>query len=209
MRIARCLRRRETGLPEATGVVLAGGRSTRFGRDKLAESYKGMPLFHHAILRLGEVCSEVVVVLPPGAVERSPPIGVEVRFARDPVEGEGPLAGMHAGLLAARHDVALVAAGDMPELQTRVMIEMLRVADEAQSDAVGLRDGDAVRPLPCVVRTTRGIDVSHALLHDGRRALRDLLDALRTAVVDEPTWVTLDPERRTLFDVDEPSDLIE
>jgi molybdopterin-guanine dinucleotide biosynthesis protein A len=209
MRIARCRLRRETRLPEATGVVLAGGRSTRFGTDKLTETYRGMPLVHHAILRLGEVCSEVVLVLPPGGNDRPPPIGVEVRVARDPVEGEGPLAGVHAGLLAARHDVALVAAGDMPDLQTRVLIEMLRVADEAEADAVALRDGEAVRPLPCIVRTTRGIDVSHALLHDGHRALRDLLDALRTAVVDEPTWVALDPERRTLFDVDEPDHLIE
>lgn len=147
------------------------------------------------------------MVLPPGGSERPMPIGVDVRVARDPVEGEGPLAGLHSGLLAARHDVALIAAGDMPELQTRVLIELLRVADEAEADAVALRDGDVVRPLPSILRTTRGIDVSHALLHDGHRALRDLLDALRTAVVDEPTWVALDPERRTLFDVDEPSDL--
>jgi molybdopterin-guanine dinucleotide biosynthesis protein A len=200
-------RPRETGLPEVTGVVLAGGRSTRFGRDKLAETYRGMPLLHHAVLRLGEVCSEVIVVTAPDALERPLPIGVDIRVAGDPVEGEGPLAGLHVGLLAARHEVALVAAGDMPELQTRVLIEMLRVADEAETDAVALADGDQTRPLPCIVRTTKGIDVAHALLHDGRRALRDLLDALRTAVIDEETWVALDPGRRTLFDVDEPDDL--
>ena len=166
-----------------------------------------MPLLHHVVLRLGEVCSQVVVVLAPGGLERPLPIGVEVRVARDPVEGQGPLAGLHAGLLVARNDIALVAAGDMPDLQTRVLIEMLRVADESGAEAVALRDGDAVRPLPCIVRTTSGIDVSHALLREGRRALRDLLDALRTAVVDEATWVALDPERRTLVDVDEPADL--
>jgi 6-phosphogluconolactonase (cycloisomerase 2 family) len=37
--------------------------------------------------------------------------------------------------------------------------------------------------------------------------LRDLLGAMRVAVIDEPTWVALDPGRRTLFDVDEPGDL--
>jgi molybdenum cofactor guanylyltransferase len=168
-----------------------------------------MPLLHHAVLRLGEVCSEVVVVTAPGAPERPLPIGVDVRVAHDPVEGEGPLAGLHAGLLAVRNDVTLVAAGDMPELQTRVLIEMLRIADESDADAVALADGGATRPLPCIVRTTRGIDVAHALLHEGRRALRDLLDALRTAVIDEETWVALDPARRTLFDVDEPDDLTE
>jgi molybdopterin-guanine dinucleotide biosynthesis protein A len=45
------------------------------------------------------------------------------------------------------------------------------------------------------------------LLDAGRRSLRDLLASVRTVVVDEPTWTALDPERRTLFDVDEPADL--
>ena len=95
----------------------------------------------------------------------------------------------------------------MPDLQTRVLLEMLQVAGEAEVEAVALADGDRFRPLPSLVRTARAMEVGHALLHDGRRALRDLLDALRLAVIDEPTWVALDPERRTLFDIDTPSDL--
>jgi hypothetical protein len=58
-----------------------------------------------------------------------------------------------------------------------------------------------------VVRTANAVEVAHALLHDAHRALRDLLDGLRLAVIDEPTWLALDPERRSLFDVDAPSDL--
>jgi molybdopterin-guanine dinucleotide biosynthesis protein A len=137
------------------------------------------------------------------------PIGAPARFARDPIEGEGPLAGVHAGLLAVGTELALVTGGDMPDLQTRVLLEMLQVAGEADVDvdAVALQEGDRFRPLPSVVRTARTVEVAHALLHDGRRALRDLLDALRLAVIDEPTWLALDPERRTLFDVDAPSDL--
>jgi molybdopterin-guanine dinucleotide biosynthesis protein A len=189
------------------GVVLAGGRSSRFGRDKLVEPYRGMPLLHHPVLRLGEVCGQIVVVLPPDTPEPAMPPGVDVRIARDPTEGEGPLAGLHAGLLAAPSDLALVAAGDMPDLQTRVLLELLHVADEAPVDAVALRDGDRYRPLPCVVRSAAAADTAHTLLHAGRRALHDVLDALRVAVVDEATWVALDPARRTLFDVDVPSDL--
>jgi molybdenum cofactor guanylyltransferase len=207
MPAARDPRRRGTGLPEVTGVVLAGGRSTRFGRDKLAEPYRGMPMLQHAILRLGEVCSEVIVVLAPNVPEPSMPIGAPARFARDPTEGQGPLAGAHAGLLAVATELALLTGGDMPDLQTRVLLEMLQVAGEAGVDAVALQDGDRFGPLPSVVRTAKALEVAHALLHDGRRAIRDLLDALRLAVIDEPTWLTLDPERRTHFDVDEPSDL--
>jgi molybdenum cofactor guanylyltransferase len=179
----------------------------RFGRDKLAEPYRGVTMLQHAVLRLGEVCSEVIVVLAPDAPEPSMPIGAAARFARDPTQGEGPLAGVHAGLLAVGTELTLVTGGDMPDLQTRVLLEMLQVAAEADVDAVALQDRDRFSPLPSVVRTARAVEFAHALLHEGRRALRDLLGALRVAVIDEPTWLALDPERRTLLDVDTPSDL--
>jgi molybdopterin-guanine dinucleotide biosynthesis protein A len=166
-----------------------------------------MPLLQHAVLRLGEVCSEVIVVLAPDAPEPPMPIGAPARFARDPIEGEGPLAGVQAGVLALGTELGLVTGGDMPDLQTRVLLEMLQVAEEAEVEAVALQDGDRFPPLPSVVRTARAVEVAHTLLHDGHRALRDLLDSLRLAVIDEPTWLALDPERRTLFDVDVPSDL--
>jgi len=173
----------------------------------MSEPFRGMPLLHHAVLRLAEVCGDVVVVVGPDAVDPTLPVGVPVRVARDATEGEGPLAGVYAGLLAVTTDVALVAGGDMPDLQTPVLLEMLGVADEARVDAVALQEGDRARPLPCVVMAERAVDVAHTLLHSGRRSLRDLLDALHVAVIDEPTWHALDPLRRTLFDVDEPSDL--
>jgi molybdopterin-guanine dinucleotide biosynthesis protein A len=159
------------------------------------------------VLRLGEVCGRIVVVIAPGFAEPPMPGGVQVHIARDPTDGEGPLAGLHSGLLAAATDLAVVAGGDMPDLQPRVLLEMLRVTDEAPVEAVALQDGDRYRPLPSVVRAAPAVEAAHALLLAGRRALRDLLDSLRTTVIDEPTWQALDPDRRTLFDVDLPSDL--
>lgn len=164
-------------------------------------------MLHHVILRLAEVCGDVVVALAPDAPEPPMPLGAPVRFSRDAEEGEGPLSGVYAGLIAVRTSHALLAAGDMPDLRTAVLLEMLRVADEAPADAVALADEGRFRPVPAIVATDRARDVAHALLHDGRRRLRDLFDAIRVAVVDEPTWRALDPDGRTLFDVDLPGDL--
>jgi molybdopterin-guanine dinucleotide biosynthesis protein A len=187
--------------------VLAGGRSTRFGGDKLAAVYRGLPLLYHPVLRLGEVCPEVVVVIAPDAPEPTVPIGANVRFVRDAREGEGPLAGLLAGLEVVTSEFAIVAGGDMPDLSTAVLLEMVRVAGEASVDAVALQDGGRFRPLPSLVRVAPARDAAHSLLHTGDRSLRSLLQALRTAVLDEPTWTTLDPGRSTLLDVDEPGDL--
>lgn len=166
-----------------------------------------MPLLHHAVLRLSEVCGDVVVVIAHDAPEPSLPVGAPARVARDATEGEGPLAGVYAGLLAVTTDLAIVAGGDMPDLQVPVLLEMLAVAREARVDAVALQERDRAHPLPCVVLAERAVDVAHTLLHSGRRSLRDLLDAMHVAVIDEPTWHALDPSRRTTFDVDETSDL--
>ena len=191
----------------ATGIVLAGGRSTRFGGDKLAAIYRGVPLLHHPVLRLGEVCSEVIVVLAPDQPEPPMPVGSATSFVRDARDGEGPLAGLSRGLDATSTELAFVAGGDMPELSTAVLLEMLRVAGEAPVDAVALQDGERFGPLPCLIRVAPARDAAHALLHGGDRSLRSLLSALRIAVIDEPTWTASDPSRRTLFDVDIPDDL--
>jgi molybdopterin-guanine dinucleotide biosynthesis protein A len=196
-----------TGAVDATAIVLAGGRSSRFGRDKLAEPIEGTPMLHHAIRRAAEVCGSVVVVLAPAAREPPAPADVDVRFARDAAEGEGPLEGAYAGLLAGSTELAVLVAGDMPELAPAVLAEMLRVARARSADAVALRDGGHVRPLPSVVRVAPALARAEALLHRGRRRLRELLAGLDPVVVEEATWHALDPERRTLVDVDEPRDL--
>jgi molybdopterin-guanine dinucleotide biosynthesis protein A len=196
--------------PALVGVVLAGGRSERFGSaDKLAADFRGMPLLHHAVLHLAEVCPLVVVVAAAGGSDPQLPPGAPVVVARDAAPGQGPLSGLLGGLTeAAGADLLLVAGGDMPDLRTPVLLEMLKVAAEADVDAVALQDGPRISPLPCVLRASAAAGAAHALLHDGERSLRALLQALRTAVVDEATWTALDPERGTLFDVDLPEHLI-
>jgi molybdopterin-guanine dinucleotide biosynthesis protein A len=157
---------------------------------------------------VAEACGEVVVVLAPGAEAPAFGAGLVVRYAWDAREGEGPLAGLEAGLAEVATELALVTGGDMPYLSPAVLLEMLRVADEAPAEAVALADGGVARPLPCVVRVDRARANTRVLLRAGERSVRALLDSLRVAVIAEPTWRRLDPDRGTLRDVDRPGDLL-
>ena len=76
---------------------------------------------------------------------------------------------------AASGELAIAAGGDMPDLSTAVLLEMLRVIGEPSVDAVVLQDKDRFRPLPCLVRVAPARDAAHALLHAGERSLRSLL----------------------------------
>jgi molybdenum cofactor guanylyltransferase len=191
-----------------TGVVLAGGSARRFGGDKLGEDLGGSPLLHHAVGRVARVCGSVVVVIAPDGPEPAMPEGFAVRMVRDEVADEGPLRGAAAGLSAAETDWAVLAGGDMPDLQPLVLEEMIRTALEAETSVV-LSDAGRARPLPCVLLRRPALEATERLLLAGRRSLLELLEALPLTVVPEETWTALDPDRRTLRDIDEPSDLLD
>lgn len=196
-----------SGDRSVTGIVLAGGRSTRFGRDKLREPYRGAPLLHHAVLALAQVCGEVLVTLAPGDTRPELPKGIPLLAQHDPDEGQGPLAALAAALPNVTAQTVLVVGGDMPELAQPVLLELLRALHESRADGAVLRDGGRTRPLPAALLVRRARPVAAALVRQGERRLRTLLDALRIAAVDEETWRSLDPDGRTLFDVDSPADL--
>ncbi|HSL11693.1 MAG TPA: molybdenum cofactor guanylyltransferase [Actinomycetota bacterium] len=188
-------------------IVLAGGRSERFGRDdKLLVRIDGSTLLERAVAAVSHVARDVVVVLPPGAPAVDVP--APARAAHDPIEGEGPLAGVHAGLLeVVRSDVAVVVGGDMPRLQPPVLRSMIDVLADPAVELVALDDGEGARPLPIVVRTGPAVDAARTLLEGGSRRLRDLVASLRAHVIEAPIWTGLDPQRLTLRDVDVPGDL--
>lgn len=188
------------------GIVLAGGRSTRFGRDKLAEPIDGRPLLDRAVRAIQDVANDVVVVVAPGA-DRAVPAGV--RVVQDPRPFEGPLAGLAAGLAAlhATNDIALVVAGDMPALVPAVLRRLV-VALADGADAAQLADpAGTSRPLPIAVRREPAADAARALLDSGERRLRMLSKRLSTVTLQAGEWTVDDATAGSLRDVDRPGDL--
>lgn len=187
-----------------SAIVLAGGRSSRFGRDKLAEPIDGRPLLHHAIDAVRPFAMEVLVVVSPEAPQ---PTSLGVIVVRDPTPFEGPLAGLLAGLVAARERAILVVGGDMPDPLLEVVEMLLGKLDEAGVEAVVLEHDGRARPLPMVLRRDTALAAATRLMAAGERRLGALPEALATTVVAEAAWRALDPVGRTVRDIDTPADL--
>ena len=191
-------------VPAVSAIVLAGGRSARFGRDKLAEPVDGRPLLHRAIDAAAAVATEVVVVAPPDV---APPVPDGVRLVHDETPFEGPLAGCLTGLLAARESLVLVVGGDMPSLEPAVLALLIRALVASSADAALLEHRGRRQQLPFAIRTGAGTDAAQRLVAQGERRLGGLTERLSLRVLAEEEWRALDPDARTLHDVDEPSDL--
>ena len=187
-----------------SGIVLAGGRSARFGRDKLVEPVGDKSLLHLAIDAVSAVAGEVIVVAPPDVDLLIPG---HVRLVHDASPYEGPLAGCLTGLTAAREPLVLVAGGDMPSLEPSVLGLLVRRLEASSADAAFLDYRSRRQQLPFAIRTGAGTDLTTRLLAQGERRLGALAERLTVRVVPEAEWRPLDPEARTLRDIDEPGDL--
>lgn len=131
-----------------TAVVLAGGRSTRFGSDKLAAPLHGTALLDRL---LGALPAGWPVVLVGPRRETVRPGGVWV--LEDP-PGGGPLAGVATGVAAVGTDLVAVVAGDMPHAAGALpaLLDALDAAGPSVAAAVAVDDVDHVNPLLGVYR---------------------------------------------------------
>jgi molybdopterin-guanine dinucleotide biosynthesis protein A len=205
-----------------TGIVLAGGRSSRFGSDKLAAELHGRTLIARAIDAVAPLVDGVLV-----AVERLPEellaADVPVALVHDKEPFEGPLAAL-ANVLGAVvdpdpvADLAIVVGGDMPRLVPEVLRSMLdRLDADPQVDAVllgrppsaddpaGLTSRRAV--LPLAVRIRAAASAAAAAIDAGDRSLQALVDRLAHVELAASAWLPLDPRANTLLDVDTAADL--
>lgn len=198
-------------LPAASAIVLAGGRSSRFGRDKLAEPLGGRPLLDHAVAAVTAVTREVLVLVPPvgdpPALAARPDAGVPVVVLRDPEPFGGPLVALLAGLERAREPFVLVVGGDMPTLSADVLAAMLRRLEASSADGVMLGYRGRPVPLPAAFRVGAATPAARRLLGSGVRSLQSLRGVLRIVELAEMEWRPLDPTAATLLDVDRPEDL--
>ncbi len=188
---------------DVSAIVLAGGRSTRFGRDKLAEPLDGATVLERTIAAVMTVASDVIVVVRP---DSGPALSAGVRLARDPMPDGGPLVGVLAGLAAASHRSVLIVGGDMPWLVPGVLRSLL-LALGPDKEAAALDSDGHPQQLPIAVRRDAAAAVARRLTGSGERRLGALLDALELVVIAERDWRLHDDEGATLRDIDTPGDL--
>jgi len=191
-----------------SGIVLAGGRSRRFGSDKLAARVGAGTLLDRSVAAVASIVSDVVVVVAPLDERVVTPIAGPLRIVADPEAHGGPLVGLLTGLEAVDQPLVVVVGGDMPSLRPDVLRLLVRtLAAEPTIGAVVLRSRGALVPLPAAVRTGAATDWTRRLVGDGERRLRSLFERLPTRILEEGEWRPMDPDGETLRDVDRPGDL--
>jgi molybdopterin-guanine dinucleotide biosynthesis protein A len=170
------------GSSDLTGLVLAGGRSRRFGADKARHEVAGRAMIERVAEAVAAVVDDVLISV---RVEESFDLPT-ARHVVDRYKDAGPLAGLHAGLVAAETPWVLAVACDLPFI-TPAALRALAAACGPDTAAVVARTPDGRRHPLCACYHQRIVPVIEAHLAAGRLALHALLDRLdHVAYVDLP-----------------------
>jgi molybdopterin-guanine dinucleotide biosynthesis protein A len=169
------------------GLVLAGGRSRRFGADKALAEFNGRSLFESSLSVLSGTCDRLAVSTPTGG--RLAAIAAARGLARlddPPGAPQGPLAGVLTGLtwaLAGGADLLATAPCDTPFLPAD-LFERLAGALAAADGAAVARAPDGLHPLCGVWRTTLAGPLAEALADGAHPPVRQMLRRLGGHSVD-------------------------
>jgi molybdopterin-guanine dinucleotide biosynthesis protein A len=184
-----------------SGIVLAGGHSSRLGMDKSFVNANGQPLIEHIVAKLTKLSDDVIIVT------NSPENynHLEAKLVGDIYPGKGSLGGIYSGLRAATNAHSLVVACDMPFLDLNLLRYMILLA--CGHDVVIPRIGGLVEPLHAIYSKSCLEPIDRLLARGGLKII-DFFPEVRVRYVEESEVDIFDPQHLSFFNVNTPSDLV-
>jgi molybdopterin-guanine dinucleotide biosynthesis protein A len=193
---------------QVAGFILAGGASSRMGRDKGLLDFGGIPLILHTARLLEPLVAEVTVV---GSPSRYAKFGLhaiadEAKAQRGPDRaGCGPLAGIATALAATRSSWNLIVACELPYLSAEWLDWLLSRALRSRGEAVVPRTEREIEPLAAMYRRECGAPIAAAPARRVRK-VSDVIEELRVELVYPREWRKIDQSRLILRNMNAPGD---
>lgn len=185
-------------IDEMTGVVLAGGRSSRFGANKALADWKGAPLVKAVVDSLLEVMPKVLVVTK-NASELAFLKSERVSVVEDLCADGHPMGGIFTALSGLKTRHAFVAACDMPFVRPELIRALWH--SRADYDAVIPVWRDKRQPL-CGVYSRGCVGMIRASIAEDSLGIKHLFDLLRTRFMLEQEVAGVDPQGLSFMDID-------
>ncbi len=183
-----------------SAIILAGGRSKRFGSPKAWAEWGGKPLIQHVADRIAADSYEVIAVFRDEPNQEMPE-SVD-RLAYDvPNFVEGPLRAIVAGLRAMRTDWAFVVGCDAPMIEPRLMMRLFGQHGEHDQVIVPMNDAE-VQPLVGLYHRS-ALSTMLKALKSGVASPKVAMEDLKVHVVPEVKWAPADPHGHSFLNIND------
>jgi len=156
--------------PDVCAVILAGGRSRRMGSNKALLDIGGKPLIQVLINRILPVTNRILISSNDCESYRF----LDFPVVPDRFPDNGPLAGFHSAMLRDVCQLYIVLACDLPNLQTRLLENLVSMADGFDAAIPCTRD-HVIHPLCAVYRRTCLPSIEQALERGANKVIETFL----------------------------------
>jgi molybdopterin-guanine dinucleotide biosynthesis protein A len=188
---------------QVEGFILAGGESTRMGRDKALLEVGGLPMLLRMAYLLEPLVAQVTVVGPP---QRYASLGLAC--VPDEVEHLGPLGGILTALRTSDAAWNLIVGCDLPYLTPKWLAFLIRRALESEAAVVMPASRFGYEPL-CAMYHVRCADTIAESVSRGVYKVTDGLGSLTMEILPPDLWRTFDSDGRLLKNMNRPEDFAE
>ncbi|MGH9742566.1 MAG: molybdenum cofactor guanylyltransferase [Candidatus Acidiferrum sp.] len=185
--------------------VLAGGGSTRFGRDKALVEFAGKPMLARMIELMRGVTEKVAVVAAPGKY-----VDLGAKIVHDGWPGEGPLGGIVTALLHTQDVIPqcewnVIVSCDMPFLTADWVNYLSERAAKSEAQVVLPHSAQGPEPLCAVWRTDARAAIQNQL-ENGVRKVTAAIENLKSEVLDAADWKRFDSAGRLFWNMNTAAD---
>ena len=182
------------------GVVLVGGQSRRYGRNKALEFFQGERLIDRQVRIVRSLFSEVLVI----ANEPELYLHLDATIVRDVIPRQGPLGGIYTGLLFAQGKSVFVTACDMPFVQPAVVRRMVQLATDY--DVIIPEKVEGLEPLHAIY-SSRCLPHIEKMLAGGMLQVINFFPAVKVYRLSAEEIGQLDPQGLSFFNINTPDDM--
>jgi len=184
---------------QVTGVILAGGKSRRMGRDKAFLPFGKGLLIERVIEVIQQVTADVILIT--NTPEQHQRFGLPM-FS-DVISEAGSLGGIYTGLVSAKTPYSLCLACDMPFVKPTFLRFLCDTAAEA--DVVIPRNAEDFQPLCAVYSQICREPIRHKI-EDQRLKITGFFDQIRVRVIDGDRLARYDPHDVMFFNANTPEE---
>ena len=184
-----------------TGIILAGGKSIRMGKNKAFIEIAGTPIIQKIQSLFERLFDEIIIVTD----QKELFSGFHAKIYADLIPNQGALGGLYTGLFFSSFPFSFCVACDMPFLKDSVIKYLIKNIEDYEVVVPKTKDG--LHPLHAIY-SKNCLEPINRILGMKKCRIVDFYPMVKVKMIDEKEFFSLDPRRESLINLNTPEELL-
>jgi len=196
-------------MSKISAVILAGGKSKRFGKNKAFFKIGGIILIDQIVEKMGKLSNEIIIVT--NILKKLDYLTkkfnyLNIKLIKDIIPHKGSLGGIYSGLLFAKNNSIFVVACDMPFLNTSLLKYIISFSEEY--DVIIPKINNFFEPLHAIY-SKKCLKPIKKLIYENNLKIIDFFKYVDVKCIEKNEIEKFDPEFLSIFNINTLEDLKE